>query len=46
MPMLYKYDGSRDGWKPAVKTQFNDGPVGVDDGLRRLIEMTVAAVVQ
>jgi CubicO group peptidase (beta-lactamase class C family) len=46
MPMLYKYDGSRDGWKPPVHTQFSDGPVGVDDGLRRLIEMTVAAVVE
>ncbi len=46
LPMLYKYDGSRDGWKPGVHTQFSDGPVGVDDGLRRLIEMAVAAVVQ
>jgi CubicO group peptidase (beta-lactamase class C family) len=46
LPMLYKYDGSRDGWKPSVHTQFDDGPIGVDDGLRRLIEMAVAAVIQ
>ena len=45
LPMLYKYDGSRDGWKPSVHTQFDDGPIGTDDGLRRLIEMTVAAVI-
>ena len=46
LPMLYKYDGSRDGWKPSVHTQFDDGPIGVDDGLRRLIEMAVAAAIQ
>ena len=45
MPMLYKYDRSREGWKAPVHTQFNDGPVGVDDGLRRLIEMAVAAAI-
>lgn len=41
----YAYDGSRDGWKPAAKSQFSDGPIGVDDGVRRLIEMVVAAVI-
>ncbi|MBL8213340.1 MAG: serine hydrolase [Bryobacterales bacterium] len=41
----YPYDGSRDNWKPAGKTQFSDGPVGVDDGVRRVLEMVVAAVV-
>ena len=42
----YKYDGSRDGWKAAARSQFSDGPIGTDDGLRRVIEMVVAAVVQ
>jgi CubicO group peptidase (beta-lactamase class C family) len=42
----YKYDGSRDKWKPSARSQFNDGPIGTDDGLRRTIEMVVAGVVQ
>jgi len=42
----YKYDGSRDNWKPAARSQFSDGPIGTDDGLRRTIEMVVAAAVQ
>ena len=41
----YKYDGSRDTWKPVPHTQFNDGPIGVDDGVRRTLEMVVAAVI-
>jgi CubicO group peptidase (beta-lactamase class C family) len=41
---LYRYDGSRDHWKPAPHDQFSDGPIGVDDGVRRLLEMVVAAV--
>jgi CubicO group peptidase (beta-lactamase class C family) len=41
----YKYyDGSRDKWKPADRSQFSDGNIGTDDGLRRVIEMVVAAV--
>jgi CubicO group peptidase (beta-lactamase class C family) len=40
----YPYDGSRDKWKPAPHTQFSDGPIGVDDGVRRVLEMVVAAV--
>lgn len=40
----YPYDGSRDGWKPGPHTQFSDGPIGVDDGVRRTLEMVVAAV--
>jgi CubicO group peptidase (beta-lactamase class C family) len=40
----YKYDGSRDNWKSAARSQFSDGPIGTDDGLRRVIEMVVAAV--
>ena len=46
IPQNYQYDGSRDNWKPAAKSQFSDGPIGTDDGLRRVIEMVVAAVVE
>jgi CubicO group peptidase (beta-lactamase class C family) len=46
LPMTYAYDGSRDNWKPAARSQFSDGPVGTDDGLRRTIEMVVAAVIE
>jgi CubicO group peptidase (beta-lactamase class C family) len=45
-PANYPYDGSRDNWKPAAKTQFNDGSIGTDDGVRRVLEMVVAAVRQ
>ena len=41
----YAYDGSRDNWRPAARSQFSDGPIGVDDGVRRVLEMVVAAVV-
>lgn len=41
----YPYDGSRDQWRPAAKSQFSDGNIGVDDGVRRVLEMVVAAVV-
>ena len=33
IPQDYPYDGSRDHWKPAAKSQFSDGPIGTDDGL-------------
>jgi CubicO group peptidase (beta-lactamase class C family) len=46
IPQNYQYDGSRDNWKPAAKSQFSDGSIGTDDGLRRVIEMVVAAVVE
>ena len=42
----YPHDGSRDKWKPAARSQFNDGPIGTDDGVRRVIEMVAAAVVE
>ncbi len=42
-PQNYKYDGSRDQWKPAARSQFSDGPIGTDDGVRRVLEMVVAA---
>jgi hypothetical protein len=43
-PENYKYDGSRNNWKPAARSQFSDGPIGTDDGVRRVLEMVVAAV--
>jgi CubicO group peptidase (beta-lactamase class C family) len=45
LPQNYAYDGSRDKWKPAARSQFSDGPIGTDDGVRRILEMVVAAVV-
>ena len=42
----YPYDGSRDHWQPAAKSQFSDGPIGVDDGVRRVLEMVSAAVIE
>ncbi|MBY0503503.1 MAG: serine hydrolase [Bryobacteraceae bacterium] len=41
----YPYDGSRDRWKPAARSQFSDGSIGVDDGVRRVLEMVAAAVI-
>jgi CubicO group peptidase (beta-lactamase class C family) len=46
LPQTYKYDGSRDNWKPAARSQFSDGPIGTDDGVRRVLEMVVAATVE
>jgi CubicO group peptidase (beta-lactamase class C family) len=46
LPLGYEPDGSRDNWKPVPHDQFHDGPVGGDDGVRRLLEMVVAAVVR
>jgi CubicO group peptidase (beta-lactamase class C family) len=42
----YAYDGSRDNWKPQARSQFSDGPIGTDDGVRRVLEMVVAAVIE
>jgi Beta-lactamase len=44
LPKLYQYDGSRDGWKPHPFNQFVDGPIEGDTGVRRTLEMVVAAV--
>jgi hypothetical protein len=46
LPQNYPYDGSRDKWKPAARSQFSDGPIGTDDGVRRVLEMVSAAVVK
>ena len=46
LPLGYEPDHSRDNWKAVPHDQFHDGPVGGDDGVRRLLEMVVAAVVR
>lgn len=45
IPQPFDYDGSRDGWKPIPRTPFHEGSMGGDDGLRRVLEMVAAAVV-
>jgi hypothetical protein len=45
LPQTYQYDASRDHWKPHPFNQFVDGPVEGDTGVRRTLEMVVAAVV-
>jgi CubicO group peptidase (beta-lactamase class C family) len=45
IPDPFQYDGSRENWKPIQRTPFNDGGMGGDDGLRRVLEMVSAAVV-
>ena len=45
LPVTYEVDHSRDAWKPLPHDQFHDGAVGGDDGVRRLLEMVVAAVI-
>ena len=44
IPDDFKYDGSRDDWKPIARTPFNEGSLGGDDGIRRVLEMVSAAV--
>lgn len=46
LPVQYPVDHSRDDWKPRPHTQFDDGPIGGDDGVRRLLEMVVASVMK
>ncbi|MBL9172319.1 MAG: serine hydrolase [Verrucomicrobiales bacterium] len=38
-------DHSRDDWKPIPRTPFNEGSLGGDDGLRRVLEMVCTSVV-
>lgn len=45
LPVEYTPDTSRDSWEPHPFNQFLDGPVEGDAGVRRLLEMVVAAVV-
>ena len=44
LPLSFKPDTSRDNWKPIPRTPFNEGSMGGDDGLRRVLEMVAAAV--
>lgn len=41
----FVYDGSRENWQPIPRTPFNEGSMGGDDGLRRVLEMVSAAVI-
>lgn len=36
-------DTTRDSWKPLPRTPFNEGSLGGDDGLRRVLELVSAA---
>ncbi len=44
LPQPFDYDGSRDNWKPLPWTPFQDGSMGGDDGLRRVLELVSWAV--
>ncbi len=44
LPQNFEVDHSRDNWKPIPRTPFNEGSMGGDDGLRRVLEMVSAAV--
>lgn len=44
LPQTFAYNGSRDNWRPLPRTPFNEGSMGGDDGLRRVLEMVSAAV--
>ena len=46
IPDDFQYDGSRDKWQPIPRTPFNEGSMGGDDGLRRVLELVTAAVVK
>ncbi len=44
VPQPKEVGTSRDGWKPLPRTPFHEGSLGGDDGLRRVLELVVAAV--
>ena len=44
LPQPFEYDGSRDNWQPIPRTPFHEGSLGGDDGLRRVLEMVSAAI--
>ena len=44
LPQPEPLDHSRDAWKPIPRTPFQEGSMGGDDGLRRVLEMVSAAV--
>jgi CubicO group peptidase (beta-lactamase class C family) len=43
LPQPTPLDHSRDEWKPIPRTPFNEGSLGGDDGIRRVLEMVCAA---
>jgi CubicO group peptidase (beta-lactamase class C family) len=45
LPLTYRPDTSRDDWKPEPHSQFFDPPPSTDDGVHRVLEMVVAAVI-
>jgi CubicO group peptidase (beta-lactamase class C family) len=44
LPQPTPADDSRKDWRPIPRTPFNEGSMGGDDGLRRVLEMVSAAV--
>jgi CubicO group peptidase (beta-lactamase class C family) len=46
LPQPFHYDGSRTNWQPIPRTPFHEGSMGGDDGLRRVLEMVSAAVME
>lgn len=44
LPQSFADDGSRANWHPLLRTPFNEGNLGGDDGLRHVPEMASAAV--
>jgi CubicO group peptidase (beta-lactamase class C family) len=45
IPQPFSYDGSRDNWQPIPRSPFNEGSLGGDDGLRRVLELVSSAVI-
>jgi CubicO group peptidase (beta-lactamase class C family) len=45
LPLTYKYDGSRDNWKPLPHDEFFEGPITTDDGVHRVIALVVESIV-
>jgi len=44
LPLTFTPDTRRGAWKPIPRTPFNEGSLGGDAGLRRVLEMVSAAV--
>ena len=44
LPQPEPKDTSRDNWRPIARTPFNDGGMGGDDGLRRVLEFVTSSV--
>jgi CubicO group peptidase (beta-lactamase class C family) len=44
LPQPAPVDTSRDNWQPIPRTPFNEGSMGGEDGLRRVLEMVCAAL--